>query len=80
MQVEPGLHVTEDCTIRPDNFPELDLDEVVEGVDMLLDKSLDFEESWEKVPFVLELFYEQTNRNKSDDAGTRYLCCIDRFR
>lgn len=59
MQVEPGLYVAENCTIRPNNLPELDLDEIVEGVNMLLDESLDFEESWEKVPFVLELFYEQ---------------------
>ena len=80
MQVEPGLHVTEDCTVRPDNLPELYLDEVVEGVDMLLDKSLDFEKSWEKVPFVLELFHEQTKPAKSVEAGTSYLCCIDRFR
>lgn len=79
MHVEPGLYVTEDCTIRLYNLPELDLDEVVEGVDMLLDESLDFEESWKKIPFVLESFYEQWNQNKSGDAGTSYLCCIDRF-
>lgn len=64
MQVEPGLHVTEDCTIRLDNLPELYLDEVVEGVDMLLDETLDFEESWEKVPFVLELLHEQRKPTK----------------
>lgn len=80
MQVEPGLHVTKDGTIRPDNLPELYLDEVVEGVDMLLDESLDFEESWEKVPFVLELFHEPTKPTKSVEAGPCYLCCIDRFR
>lgn len=80
MQVEPGLHVTEDCTICPNNLPELYLDEVVEGVDMLLDESLDFEESWEKVPFVLELFHEQRKPAKPVEAGTSHLCCIDRFR
>lgn len=79
MQVEPRLHITEDCSIRPNNLSELDLNEVVEGVDMLLDEALDFEESWEKVPFVLELLYEQTNPNKFDEAGASYLCCIDRF-
>lgn len=80
MQVEPGLHVTEDCTIRPNNLPELYFDEVVKGVDMLLDESLDFEESWEKVPFVLELFHEQRKPTKPIEAATSYLCCIDRFR
>lgn len=80
MQVEPGLHITENCTIRPDNLPELYLDEVVEGVDMLLDESLDFEESWEKIPFVLELVHKQTKPAKSVEARMSYLCCIDRFR
>lgn len=62
MQIEPGLHVAEDCTIRSDNLPELDFDEVVEGVDMLLDESLNFEESWEKIPFVLELSDYSTSK------------------
>lgn len=36
-----------------DYFFQLDVDEVVERIYVLLDKAFAFEESWEKIPFVL---------------------------
>ena len=47
------VRMAEDLAIGSDNFLEFNIDKVIERVNMLFHKSLDFEEGWEEVPFVL---------------------------
>lgn len=39
-EIELGINVAEDCLICLDNFLELNFNEVIEGVNMLFDKTL----------------------------------------
>ena len=47
------VHVASYLTVDVNNLLQLGLYEVVEGLDMLLDKTLYFEKSRQQVPFVL---------------------------
>ena len=52
MQVEVGADIAQDGPVRLDNLLQLDFEQIVEGIDMLLDKAFDLEESGQKIPLV----------------------------
>lgn len=47
------INVGRDTLVGLDNLLQINIDKVVEGIDMLLDKPLNFEERRQKLPFVL---------------------------
>ena len=52
VQVELRVHVAQDRSIRANDLLQLNLDEVIEGADVLLHKALDLQEGGKQVPFV----------------------------
>jgi hypothetical protein len=53
LEPEAGINVRCDLVVGLQDVLDIDVDEVVEGVDVLLDEALHFEESGEQEPFVL---------------------------
>lgn len=54
LQIEIAVHIARNSLVCFDNILDLMFDEIIEGVDMLLDQSLDFQKRRQKIPFVLK--------------------------
>ena len=56
LQIEIGVRINRELLISlgADNFFDFVVDEVVEGINVLLDKAPDFEKSWQELKFVLD--------------------------
>lgn len=48
-----GIHIAGHPAVRLDDLLQFHFNEIVEGVDVLLDQAFDFEEGREEVPLVL---------------------------
>jgi len=53
LEEEMRINVGGDTLVGLDNLLQINIDKVVEGINMLLDKTLDFEKRRQKLPFVL---------------------------
>lgn len=55
--IEVGINIRSYQRFGLDDFLQLDVYEMIERVDMLLDKTFVLEESWEEIPLVLGSVY-----------------------
>ena len=53
LDVEVVVDIAVDDGARLHDLPELDLDKIIEGIDVLLDQALDLEEGGDEIPLVL---------------------------
>ena len=49
------IYIAEYCLVCLDNSLEVNIDEEIVRVDVLFDKTFDFQKRWEEVPFVLRV-------------------------
>ena len=54
LEPKAGVDVGRDLVVGFENVFDIDIDEIVEGVDMLLHETLHFEERGEQQPFILQ--------------------------
>lgn len=53
LEVKVWVHIRSYFLVGLDNFAEIHIDKVVERVNVLFDKTLDFQEGGQQLPFVL---------------------------
>ena len=53
LEVEGAVNIASDSVVRLDDLLNLDLDEMIEGIDVLFDQALDLQKCWQEVPFIL---------------------------
>lgn len=54
LEIEMRVYVRLDTLVGLDDLFQVHVDEVVEGVDMLLNQTLDLQECRQKLPFILQ--------------------------
>ena len=70
------VNITVHCSVGAENGLQLSIDKEVVGVDMLFHQTLDFEESRQKVPFVL-VWSALRPYQSLENGKITHPCCVD---